>query len=108
MEIPKPMTVYISVGLRFTIYLFINDIYYKQLDYKSIMNKAVDDGHSVGIIKNEWQVINARPIITNLYFVVSIQQTEMQIIPSDSSEKRGAEFINKLFDLYFLCLRSFL
>ncbi len=102
-EIPKPNNIH--NGLTFNIYLFINDIYYKDLDYKSIINEAVNNGNLVEMIKSKWEIVTT-PLINKLKFediksrkqvkntVIIKQQIELQIIDNESNQSN--ENVNDL------------
>eukprot|EP01084_Bolivina_argentea_P315593 546801_1 len=52
-EIPQPQIVW--KGLKIELFLFINNAYYKGLDYKSRINLAVNNGTLLEIFENSWK-----------------------------------------------------
>ena len=45
-------------GFMFRVLLRINDVFYKDLDYKSIIDRAVSDGDLAKIFERNWNVTN--------------------------------------------------
>eukprot|EP01084_Bolivina_argentea_P291089 500243_1 len=74
-EMPKPQIV--SQGLKIELFLFINNIHYKDLDYKSIINIAVNNGTLLGIFVNCWK-FDKHALISNVKFEDVISEIQQQ------------------------------
>eukprot|EP01084_Bolivina_argentea_P122986 217963_1 len=84
-EIPKPQI--ISEGLKFEVFLFINNAYYKDLDYESIMNMALNEGKLLEIFKNYWE-FSKPTVMNNLRYenvISEVQQNNMVVIEANNA-----------------------
>eukprot|EP01083_Nonionella_stella_P166877 559323_1 len=78
-EIPRAKLV--SGGLKFEIYLFINNIESNDLDYVRVMNEALKNGKLMNIFQEEWD-LTGTVNISNLefeYIESRIQQKESEL-----------------------------
>eukprot|EP01083_Nonionella_stella_P102330 291004_1 len=68
-EIPRAKLGGVAHGLKLNIYLFINDIDSKDLDYKTIIREALRNGQLMEIIREEWELtLQMQASISNLQF----------------------------------------
>ena len=61
-EIEKP------ISFKFRIMLKINDVFYKDLDYKSIIDKAVSDGNLVETLQRNWNLNTQRLTVEDVKY----------------------------------------
>eukprot|EP01083_Nonionella_stella_P049259 131332_1 len=93
-EIPRAKLVSGGTGgLKFEIYLFINNIESNDLDYAKVMKEALENGKLMHIFQEEWD-LTATVNISNLefeYIESRIQQKESELrkLKRDNVEYRG-------------------